>query len=96
MVSNDEYTCIMDDNADNSVELLKKENGLNIRNNSLRLSITSDKDAKLNLFDVQGKLMVSKNIQEGSNHISLLEYPSGIYIYSIEKDGEVINGRLMK
>ncbi len=47
------------------------------------------------LFDLQGRKLISKTVQEGET-INAAELNSGIYFYTLDFDGERKSGKLIK
>lgn len=47
------------------------------------LKISSNRETKIDIYTISGRLVLSKDIEIGENVISFLEYPSGVYIVNV-------------
>ena len=52
--------------------------------------------ASLNVYDVLGKLVLTEKLSNsGTFMIDVTNFPDGVYIYTLEADGETITKRLI-
>jgi len=60
--------------------------GLNVVHFARSLRIASDKDAKISLFDIRGKQILSQKVQSGTTTINLEKQKLGVY-YAVVRSG---------
>jgi hypothetical protein len=66
----------------------------NPADNFLTISLNSNSDATLRLFDVLGKAILEERIS-GSRKISTEDFKNGVYIVSVSSNGNVSTKRIV-
>lgn len=56
----------------------------------------STKEATLNIIDVNGKLLLTKQLNEPILNIDISDYPSGIYFLKVHHENHVISRKIIK
>lgn len=62
-------------------------------------TIESDKNARVNLFSLDGQVVLKKDVYAGANSINLNELQQGVYIYQVFDEnslGIIYSGKLIK
>jgi len=70
----------------------KKLTAYAIRNTEIRIKGEVSKNAVAKVYDIQGRLMLTKNLEEGSlNIIETPNYKTGIYLLQVNDNGLINN-----
>jgi type IX secretion system substrate protein/fibronectin type III domain protein/pre-peptidase len=48
-------------------------------------------NAEMNIYDVFGKILIKRNINNGSNRMNISGLPGGVYMMRVQKDGNTIS-----
>lgn len=70
------------------VENINKANRVYPNPASEQITINSEKDAVLNVFDINGKNILSKKLNSDTETISVNNLQNGMYFYTISKNGK--------
>jgi hypothetical protein len=83
----------------NSETLLKNSVAVSYNKTVYELSITFEETevyhpSQLKLYDVSGKLIITKELVEAENKISLVGLAAGLYVYSINSNTNQKTGKI--
>ena len=103
-----EYSVLMDD-LTVSVEKITLTNDLNLGAENLeittspnpvvdgflKLSTTGDGLSTVSIFDVNGRLMLNKNLTAKNETLNLTEFPNGIYLLNVVNKNSLLNKKIV-
>ncbi|MBL8029192.1 MAG: T9SS type A sorting domain-containing protein, partial [Fibrobacteres bacterium] len=61
----------------------------------LNIVLRKHETADLRIIDIKGRVLIRKRIIGGTNRISLLQYPTGVYILEIDKKATITREKLV-
>lgn len=65
--------------------------------NQITLSLKSEESAEIFIYDIFGRIMLSKILLKGENFIRTENWAEGVYFYKLLKeDGEIYQGKIVK
>lgn len=101
--ANDRYGCHYQDTLEiNTNSFLKINevdyNGIHIYPNPIisDLNIEINETTHIELYTIDGKLMLEKNLPKGLNTIDMKNYSTGLYVLKAMVNGQVVNMRIVK
>ncbi|MFO7880815.1 MAG: T9SS type A sorting domain-containing protein [Bacteroidales bacterium] len=81
----------------NGIDATRKNDDILVQQAENELIITSRlHSGKLSVYNMHGAIMFKKSIYPGSNRISLKILGSGMYVYRIDVNNELVSGKLIK